>query len=114
MSIKFISEDQIEVTLEAEIVRGKTKTHQVILTRPKTRLMGNISQIELMNQNVRALTTILPKMTTPTLLKEEYGSMSWADSSLLGTAVSLFFMTSAQRKAVMGDIQEAFLPPETD
>lgn len=110
--IKIIDAKHIEVTLETPIKRAGEEITTIIVKQPTGRSLGNNSQTEVLQQNARALSKVIPKITEPMIQEDEFLRLPVSDTALLGAAVSAFFMTGAQRLMMVAEIQAAYAPME--
>jgi len=85
------------VTLDTPIVRGETTVSQVLVRKPGAGELKGVSLINLLQMDVNALITVLPRVTVPTLLQHEVAALDPADLMQLGTEVVGFLMTRSTR-----------------
>lgn len=85
------------VTLDTPIVRGEQRIEAVALRKPAAGELRGASLTDLLQMNVDALTVVLPRVTTPTLLKPEIIAMDPADLVQLGSALAGFLLPKASR-----------------
>lgn len=80
------------ITLEHPLKRGETTFTQVRFLEPKgTGWLRGVKLFDLMQMDVSALTTVLPRVTDPSLTEQEIsGAMHPADLVLLGAEVVNF------------------------
>lgn len=88
------------VTLDTPIQRGETTIGLITLRKPKAGELRGVSLAELLQLDVTALTTVLPRITTPTLLKQEVADLDPADLVQLGTKVVGFLLPKAALESV--------------
>jgi hypothetical protein len=84
--------DDNTVTLDRPIRRGDTVLDTISLRKPKAGELRGISLTDLLQMDVNALCTVLPRITTPMVLKQEVGDLHPADLVQLGTKVAGFFL----------------------
>ena len=87
----------VGIPLDTPIQRGGQTITHVQVRKPNAGALRGISLAELLQLNVSALVTVLPRVTEPTLLKQEVEAMDPADLVALGTAVAGFLLPKAQR-----------------
>ena len=89
----------VGIALDAPIQRnGQTITH-VQVRKPNAGALRGLSLVEVLQMNVTALQTLLPRVTEPPLLKQEVAALDPADLVSLGTEVVGFLVPKAQREA---------------
>nr|WP_315210831.1 phage tail assembly protein [uncultured Albidiferax sp.] len=89
--------DDNTVTLDTPLKRGDTSITTVTLRRPKAGELRGVSLTELLQLDVNALQTVLPRITQPILLKTDVADMDPADLVQLGTKVINFLLPKAAR-----------------
>lgn len=85
------------VPLETPIQRGAITIDSVTLRKPQAGELRGISLAELLQMKVDALQTVLPRISTPVLLKSDMHAMDPADLVNLGTVVVGFLLTKDQK-----------------
>lgn len=91
------SQNTETVQLDTPIQRSAGAVETIVVRKPNAGALRGISLAELLQLNVSALVTVLPRVTEPTLLKQEVEAMDPADIVALGTAVAGFLLPKAQR-----------------
>lgn len=86
------------VILEKPILRGETEIKEVELLEPTIRSMKGLRVLDLLQMDVEAYGTLLPRITNPSLTLAELSELSSADFISLCTECVSFF---AKEKAVM-------------
>ncbi len=87
--------DDNTVMLDTPIPRGDTVIAQLTLRRPKAGELRGIALTDLLQLDVAALQTELPRITTPMLLKQDVAELDPADLVQLGTKVAGFLLPKA-------------------
>ena len=87
--------DVASVDLDEPVKRGKVEISTITLRRPRSGALRGINLIDLANLNTTALMTVLPRITDPSLTKEEVGGLDPADLTAIGVEVANFL---AQKK----------------
>lgn len=87
--------DNEPVKLDEPVTRGSTKIETVHVRRPRAGALRGINIIDLANLNTTALITVLPRITDPSLTKEEVGNLDPADLTALGMQVATFLAPKA-------------------
>jgi hypothetical protein len=85
------------ITLDTPIQRGDQTIIEVGLRKPSAGELRGVSLTDLLQLSVDALSLVLPRITTPTLLKHEIHAMDPADLVQLGGAVAGFLLPRATR-----------------
>ena len=85
------------VTLDTPIKRGETEITEVQVRKPLTVALKGISLTELLQMKVDAIQQVLPRVTTPTLHKQDIDNLDPADLLQLGTVVIGFLLPKAQK-----------------
>lgn len=93
----------VGIQLDAPIQRaGQTITH-VQVRKPNAGALRGLSLVEVLQMNVTALQTLLPRVTEPPLMKTEVANMDPADLVAMGTEVVTFLVPKAQREAFQAE-----------
>lgn len=87
------------ITLDEPIQRGEQKIHTLTLRKPKSGALRGVSLAALVNIDVLALQTVLPRICDPILTAQEIAQLDPADLIAAGAAVASFFMSKAERAA---------------
>lgn len=75
------------VTLETPIKRGDTVIDSVTMIRPNAGTLRGVSLADVASSNVDALITVLPRITYPSLTKEECAALELPDFITLASKV---------------------------
>lgn len=78
------------VHLDVPIIRGDATIASISLRRPSAGELRGVKLIDLAHIDVIALSMVLPRITTPTLTKQEIERLDPADLTELGARVALF------------------------
>jgi hypothetical protein len=84
------------VTLQEPIQRGEQTITRVDVRKPRAGELMGVQLAMLVAMDVGALTTVLPRVTLPTLLPQDVANLDPADLLALGMEVSGFFVTQAE------------------
>lgn len=90
------------ITLDQPIVRGNHSILTLTIRKPTAGELRGIKLMDLANMDVSALVTVLPRITMPSLLKQEIEQMDPADLSEIGIEVALFLA----KKSALTDYQQ--------
>lgn len=94
-----VNGDQATVTLEQPIVRGETKIDKVTVLKPNSGALRGVRLQPLMDMDVDSMMQVLPRITTPTLTKNDVLSLAAGDLVNLSVQVVNFLLP----KSVMPD-----------
>lgn len=83
------------VTLDTPIQRGDTTIASITLRRPKAGELRGVALTDLLQLDVTALQTVLPRISAPMLLKQDVAELDPADLVQLGTKVAAFLLPKA-------------------
>jgi hypothetical protein len=87
------------VALDTPVQRnGQTITH-VAIRKPSSGELRGVSLFALLQMDVSALQTVLPRITVPMLVKAEIEALEPSDLLKLGSEVSNFLLPKADRTA---------------
>ncbi|SDI77939.1 phage tail assembly protein [Variovorax sp. OV700] len=92
--------DENTITLDTPIRRGETSIDKIILRKPKSGELRGVSLTDLLQMDVNALCTVLPRISSPMVLKQEVGDLDPADLVQIGTRVASFLLTKATMASV--------------
>lgn len=85
------------VTLEKAIKRGETLIDSVTVIRPTAGALRGIGLADVANAQVDALLVVLPRITYPTLTKEECNALELPDLVALAGKVIGFLSPNSER-----------------
>lgn len=85
------------IPLDTPIPRGAETIAEVTLRKPNAGELRGVSLTALLQMDVDALTVVLPRISTPTLLKHDITAMDPADLVQLGSTVAGFLLPKASR-----------------
>lgn len=86
-----------EVTLDTPLTRGTQTISKVSVRKPCSGELRGVSLVALLQMDVIALQTVLPRITVPTLTKPEVAALEPSDLLQLGTEISNFLLPRADR-----------------
>lgn len=87
------------IDLDTPIKRGEQEISQVQLRKPGAGELRGVSLADLLQMDVGALITVLPRITTPTLTPADVSGMDPADLVQLAGGVVGFLLPKAAREA---------------
>ncbi|WP_263054218.1 phage tail assembly protein [[Curtobacterium] plantarum] len=91
------------VELDTPILRGKTEINSVTVRKPQSGALRGTRLQALLDMDVNALITVLPRITTPALTTAEINEMDPADLVSLSVEVVTFLL----KKSVLSDLATA-------
>ena len=83
------------VQLDTPIANGSNTITEVTLRKPKAGELRGISLTDLLQMDVTALQTVLPRITSPMVTKAQVADMDPADLVQIGTKVAGFLLPKA-------------------
>lgn len=86
------------VPLDFPVTRGTETIKSVTLRKPNAGALRGIKLTELLQMDVGSLQLLLPRVTTPTLLRHEVEGLDPADLTALGTELVSFFVRRSIRE----------------
>lgn len=87
------------VTLDVPIVRGETTITEVQVRRPDGGSFRGLNLVQVSQLDYSQLETLLPRITTPMLTKQEIARLDPADLMQLGGEVMDFLLPKAAKAA---------------
>jgi len=102
MTDKTASNEKV-VELDTPILRGKTEITSVTVRKPQSGALRGTRLQALLDMDVNALITVLPRITTPALTTAEINEMDPADLVSLSVEVITFLL----KKSVLSDLATA-------
>lgn len=91
------------IVLDTPIARGKEEITSVIIRKPQAGALRGTRLQALMDMDVNAMMTVLPRVTTPSLTAQEINEMDPADLVSLSVEVVTFLL----KKSVLSDLPTA-------
>jgi len=85
------------VKLLNKIVRGEQTISEVALRTPDTGALRGLKLTDLLQMDVNAVSSLLPRITEPALLPSEIATMAPADFMSLAGRVVGFFLSADQQ-----------------
>lgn len=86
-----------QITLEVPIKRGEQLINDVALRTPDAGSLRGIKLMDLLQMDMGALSTLLPRITSPALTPADVSKLDPVDLISLGTEVSTFFVPRKDR-----------------
>ncbi|MDX6042983.1 phage tail assembly protein [Scandinavium lactucae] len=91
------------VVLDTPILRGKSEIKEVVLRKPQSGALRGTRLQAIMDMDVSAMMTIIPRISSPTLTPQEMAELDPADL----TAMSVEVVTFLLKKSVLADLPTA-------
>ncbi|MFP2467834.1 phage tail assembly protein [Pseudescherichia vulneris] len=91
------------VVLDTPILRGKSEIKEVVLRKPQSGALRGTRLQAIMDMDVSAMMTIIPRISSPTLTPQEMAELDPADL----TAMSVEVVTFLLKKSVLADLSTA-------
>ena len=97
-----MSEQQTEKTvqLDTPIKRGKTEIAEIVLRKPQSGALRGTRLQAIMDMDVGAMMTVIPRISTPTLTPQEMAELDPADLTAMAVEVVTFLLP----KSVLADL----------
>ncbi|WP_345828707.1 phage tail assembly protein [Erwinia sp. HDF1-3R] len=102
MTDKITTNEKI-VELDTPILRGKSEITHITVRKPQSGALRGTRLQALLDMDVNALITVLPRITTPALTTAEINEMDPADLVSLSVEVVTFLL----KKSVLSDLATA-------
>ncbi|SMC24245.1 Phage tail assembly chaperone protein, E, or 41 or 14 [Andreprevotia lacus DSM 23236] len=85
------------VDLDTPIIRGEQRIEKVTVRKPGSGELRGVALASLLQMDVDALHTVLPRITDPLLTKQDVANLDPADLVQLGSEVAGFLVPKAAR-----------------
>ncbi|KHL56562.1 phage tail assembly protein [Xanthomonas cannabis] len=86
------------IPLDQPIVRGEQTITDLKVRKPGAGELRGLKLVDVLQMDITALTTLLPRISSPTLTTADINAMDPADLLAVGQEVALFFLPKAQRE----------------
>lgn len=93
------SANEKNVALDTPVVRGKTKITHITVRKPQSGALRGTRLQALMDMDVNAMITVLPRVTEPALTTQEINEMDPADLLSLSVEVITFLLPKSALSA---------------
>lgn len=91
------------VVLDTPILRGKSEIKEVVLRKPQSGALRGTRLQAIMDMDVSAMMTIIPRISSPTLTPQEMAELDPADLTAMSVEVVAFLLP----KSVLADLPTA-------
>ncbi len=80
------------VQLDTPVMRGKTQITEIVLRKPQSGALRGTRLQAIMDMDVGAMMTVIPRISTPTLTAQEMAELDPADLTALSVEVVTFLL----------------------
>ncbi|WP_029687042.1 phage tail assembly protein [Tatumella saanichensis] len=80
------------IQLDTPVIRGKTEIKEVLLRKPQSGALRGTRLQAIMDMDVGAMMTIIPRISTPALTAQEMAELDPADLTSLSVEVVTFLL----------------------
>ena len=88
------------VKLDTPIMRGKTEITEIVLRKPQSGALRGTRLQAIMDMDVGAMMTVIPRISTPPLTAQEMAELDPADLTAMAVEVVTFLLP----KSVLADL----------
>lgn len=88
------------VTLGTPVRRGETEIAELQIRKPKAGELRGLVLADILQTDVTALLTLIPRVTEPPLTSAEANDLEPEDLAEIGGAIRGFFMTPAEKAMI--------------
>ncbi|CEQ64359.1 phage tail protein E [Salmonella enterica subsp. enterica serovar Typhi] len=88
------------VKLDTPIMRGKTEITEIVLRKPQSGALRGTRLQAIMDMDVGAMMTVIPRISSPTLTAQEMAELDSADLTAMAVEVVTFLLP----KSVLADL----------
>lgn len=85
------------ITLDQPIQQGENSIETITFRKPMAGELRGLSLTEVLQMDVTALQTLIPRISSPTLTKHDVASMDPADLVAAGAVIAGFFIQKAAK-----------------
>ncbi len=85
------------ITLDVPLQRGDQQITSLVLRRPHTGALRGVSITAVLQMDTSAIMTVLPRISTPTLTKQDVEKLDIADLTECGITLASFFLRKSER-----------------
>ena len=91
------------VQLDTPVMRGKTQITEIVLRKPQSGALRGTRLQAIMDMDVGAMMTVIPRISIPTLTAQEMAELDPADLTALSVEVVTFLL----KKSVLAGLPTA-------
>lgn len=88
------------VSLEYPIMLGDTEVNELTLTKPKSGALRGLKLNDIMNSDVNAMRTLIPRICSPVITEHHVDDMDPSDFAQVVGEIIAFFMGKATMEAI--------------
>ncbi|MBF9261005.1 phage tail assembly protein [Acinetobacter baumannii] len=92
-----INPDLQTIDLETPLMMGTIEIKALEIRKPNVTALQGVKIADLLNGDVTAICTVLPRVSTPTLTKSQINQLEPADLAQIGGALVLFLQPKSVR-----------------
>ncbi|MGJ7135225.1 phage tail assembly protein [Morganella morganii] len=94
---EYVNKTSVVVELDEPIKRGDTEITSVTIRKPKSGALRGVRLQVLLEMDVNSMTEVLPRITVPTLTKDEIGAMPPGDLLNMSIEVVNFLLPKSMQ-----------------
>ena len=100
-----MSDKQTEKTIQLDtpLMRGKTEITEIVLRKPQSGAMRGTRLQAIMDMDVNAMMTVIPRISRPALTAQEIAELDPADLTAMSVEVGTFLL----KKSVLAGLPTA-------
>ena len=85
------------VDLESPVMMGTLEINSIEIRKPNVTALQGVKIADLLNGDVTAICTVIPRVSTPTLTKSQINQLEPSDLAQIGGALVLFLQPKSVR-----------------
>lgn len=100
-NLALLQQDSHTIDLDEPIMMGETKITQLVIRKPNVRALQGVKIADLLQGDVSAICTVLPKVSSPTLTKQQIEQLEPADLAQIGGVMMTFLQPKSVRQQLL-------------
>lgn len=100
-NLELLQQDSHTIDLDEPIMMGETKITQLVIRKPNVRALQGVKIADLLQGDVSAICTVLPKVSSPTLTKHQIEQLEPADLAQIGGVMMTFLQPKSVRQQLL-------------
>lgn len=100
-NLALLQQDSHTIDLDEPIMMGETKITQLVIRKPNVRALQGVKIADLLQGDVSAICTVLPKVSSPTLTKHQIEQLEPADLAQIGGVMMTFLQPKSVRQQLL-------------
>lgn len=100
-NLELLQQDSHTIDLDEPIMMGDTKITQLVIRKPNVRALQGVKIADLLQGDVSAICTVLPKVSSPTLTKHQIEQLEPADLAQIGGVMMTFLQPKSVRQQLL-------------